>query len=117
MAENLFKIGKHLSRLDFIEKSDRMLLAAWGDSKSIQRASNWGISLLRRSATFHEVLISSGCTDKNLELKRELKAIFHSPNSNIWAHLLLNITKWINDVQAKNNTSDGVKIYLCKGCL
>ena len=46
MAENLFKIGKLMSKLDFIEKSDRMLLAAWADSKTIQRSSNWGISLL-----------------------------------------------------------------------
>lgn len=114
MVENLFKIGKHLSRLDFIEKSDRMLLAAWGDSKSIQRASNWGISLLRRSSNFHEVLISSSCADKNLELKMELSGFFtpqilisgHTPSSKY--------PQWIKDVQAKNNTSDGVKIYLCK---
>ena len=91
-----------------------MLLAAWGDSKSIQRASNWGISLLRRSSNFHEVLISSSCADKNLELKMELSGFFtpqilisgHTPSSKY--------PQWIKDVQAKNITSDGVKIYLCK---
>ena len=114
MAENLFKIGKYISRLDFIEKSDRMLLAAWAGSKSIQKASNWGVSLIRRSATFHEVIISSSCTDKNLKLKRELSGFF-TPQTLISGHTPSSkYPQWIKDVQAKTNTSNRVKIYLCK---
>ncbi len=114
MAENLFKLGKLLLRPDFIEKSDRMLLAAWADAKNLQSASNWGISLLRRCANFYEILISSDCTYKNLKIKRQLNEFF-TPQTIIYGNTPSSkYPYWIKDVQAKNNTSSGVNIYLCK---
>jgi len=76
MAKNLFKLGRYEGRLDWIERCDRMLLAAWEDSYNIRRATGWAQVLLMRSEPFFEVAITASSSEDIHNARVELDSTF-----------------------------------------
>jgi hypothetical protein len=114
MATNLFKLGKYFSRLDWIERSDRMLLASWAESLNIRRATNWGKCLLMRSAPFYEIVIAATDESEIHNARSDFDDIYLAQTLFTSATPSDNFPKWIEGKSPIKNGENSIQIFVCQ---
>jgi len=110
MASNLLKLGRHFSRLDWIERCDRMLLAAWEDSHNIRRATGWAEVLLMRSSPFHELAITSSDPAEIALTRKQLNSEYRPQTMIAGASHFAGIPTWLDG----KITPGGLRIFVCR---
>ena len=111
MAMNLFKLGKYFHRLDWIERSDRMILSAWDESENIRRSTNWGRCLFYRTEPFYEIVISSSDDSGFETVRAEFDNFFIDQTIIVRASKNSSLPVWIQD---KSSDDNGISIFICK---
>ena len=114
MAINLFKLGKYFSRLDWIEKSDRMLLASEDEILNIRRATNWCKCLLMRSAPFYEIVIASSDISEIHKTRIQFDDFYLAQTLLTSATPSDNFPKWIEGKSPVKNGENSIKIFVCQ---
>jgi hypothetical protein len=114
MAMNLFKLGKYFSRLDWIERSDRMMLSAWAESQNIRRATNWGQCLLARSSPFYEIIISYSNLNDLEKTRDELDEFFLPQTIIAGATSDSDFPKWVKGKTPSSKSELGLMIFVCQ---
>lgn len=114
MAINLFKLGKFFSRSDWVERSDRMLLASLDESLNIRRATNWGKCALMRTKPFYEIAITSSNPNDLDSLRAELDTFFLGQTIIAGASSNTSFPQWIQGKIPKSTDDNGVKIFVCQ---
>jgi uncharacterized protein YyaL (SSP411 family) len=110
MAGNLLKLGRHFGRLDWIERCDRMLLAAWDDSHNIRRATGWGSVLLMRSSPFHEIAITSSDPQEIDRIRKQFNREYRPQTLVAGASEFTGIPTWLDG----KITPGGLRLYVCR---
>lgn len=114
MAVNLFKLGKFFSRADWLERSDRMLLAYLNESLNIQSATNWGKCALMRSEPFYEITITSSNPNDLTSSRAELDTFFLGQTIIVGASSSTTFPQWIQGKMPKSIDKNGMKIFVCQ---
>ena len=114
MAMNMLKLGKYFSRLDWIERSDRMVLAAWGESHNIRRSTNWGKCVLARSTSFYEIVLASNSNDEIEKYRVEFDEYFFPQTIFTCATPGDKFPKWIEGKAPSEKSDNSIRIYVCQ---
>ncbi|PCJ82699.1 MAG: thioredoxin domain-containing protein [Bacteroidetes bacterium] len=111
MARNLFKLGRYDSRLDWIERSDRMLISVWENNENIRRASGWATLLLWRSSPFFELAISAKNYNEMNHLRIEVDSKFRPQIILAGGKKLKGQPSWLD---GKYTNSGNPRIFVCQ---
>ena len=114
MAVNLFKLGRYEGRLDWIERCDRMLLAAWEDSYNIRRATGWAQVLLMRSEPFFEIAITASETDDIEDARIDLDKTFRPQIMLAGGKDLMGQPEWLRGKFPAEINSGDLRLFVCR---
>lgn len=113
MAINLFKLGRYFARPEWVERSDRMLFAAWADSHNIETSSNWGIALLYRTQPFNEIAITSNSPSDLASARFELDLNYNPQTLLAGGGHKTVIPKWLHVKAPRSSTKKGLQFFVC----
>jgi uncharacterized protein YyaL (SSP411 family) len=114
MARNLFKLGRYEGRLDWIERCDRMLLAAWEDSHNIRRATGWAQVLLMRSEPYFEVAITATSDEDMHDARVELYRTFRPQTMLAGGEDVEGQPGWLKGKFPSEASSGDLRFFVCR---